>query len=317
MTYQSFAPQYYCLLDEQPHYLVPNRLLSPQRIETLVVNPNSWFSWHSPAPARLGTAVRAASEFLPAQCMIWVTDAASGGSWPYWVGYEFIRHVAALAPGVPAPRDMPIPLAWVLAKAEILVTSDHNERKQREWKEHSRILKAQFRHGYMQLRNLIPAFHVAALRRYYRHSVRSGALKLGDDQVPRRYACHNETVARFVNSQLASLVTEIVGSPVKPSYAYVAAYQSGSVLERHTDRPQCEYTITICVDATPEPRGRCPWPIDLSTSSGTVRIFQDLGDGLLFRGRKIAHQRERLVAGHSVTSVLLHYVDKRFGGSLD
>jgi hypothetical protein len=244
-------------------------------------------------------------------------DAATGAAWPYWVGYEFIGHIAALAPGSPVPGNLPKPLVWVLAKAEILVAPNHAERRRREWQQHSRVLASRFRGGYVQLANLVPAFHLAALRRYYRQSVRSGALTLGDDQVPRRYVCHNEAAARFMNLQFAGVVSNIAGAPVKVSYAYVAAYQSGSALERHTDREECEYTITICVDATPEPVATCPWPIDLDTKGGTARIFQELGEGLLFRGRTLAHQRGRIPSGHSVTSMLLHYVDQQFDGPLD
>ena len=51
---------------------------------------------------------------------------------------------------------------------------------------------------------LIHAFHVAALRRYYRYQIRSGALQLGDRQNPLRYVAHNEPVARFFHQQIAA-----------------------------------------------------------------------------------------------------------------
>ncbi len=79
----------------------------------------------------------------------------------------------------------------------------------------------------------------SALRRYYRGLIRTRKIALGDDQTPRRYAAHNESVARS-HHQLAGAVTAIAGEPVKPSYVYVASYQSGAELEKHTDREQCE-----------------------------------------------------------------------------
>ena len=103
---------------------------------------------------------------------------------------------------------------------------------------------------------LVPAFHLGALRRYYRYHTRVGSFPLGDDQVSRRYIAHNEAVAHFLHAQLADAVSDVAQTMLVPSYAYLAAYESGSELSPHTDREQCEYTVTLCVDATPEPRAQ-------------------------------------------------------------
>ena len=58
--------------------------------------------------------------------------------------------------------------------------------------------------GYAPLGNLIHPFHVAALRRYYRYLIRTGAIQLGDGQSPRRYVAYNEPVARFFHRQIAA-----------------------------------------------------------------------------------------------------------------
>ncbi len=116
---------------------------------------------------------------------------------------------------------------------------------------------------------------------------------------------------------MSQIVSDVARTRVKPSYVYLAAYQGGAELDRHTDREQCEYSITLCIDATPEPEVQSPWPILLDTRDGALRIWQYLGDGLLYRGRHLPHYRERLPDGCSSTSLLLHYVDHDFAGSLD
>jgi hypothetical protein len=120
-----------------------------------------------------------------------------------------------------------------------------------------------------------------------------------------------------VHEQLAPAVGDIVSAAIKPSYAYFVAYQSGSGLERHTDRPQCEYSVTLLIDSTPEPSEQSPWPIKLDASQGPVAIWQYLGEALLYQGRRLPHHRDRLPQGHSSASLLLHYVDKRFTGALN
>src|SRR5208283_4297740 len=71
--------------------------------------------------------------------------------------------------------------------------------------------RAQFSEkGYVPLEDLIHPFHVAALRRYYRYQIRTGAIRLGDRQSPRRYVAYNEPVARFFHHQLAGVFSEVV-----------------------------------------------------------------------------------------------------------
>jgi len=108
----------------------------------------------------------------------------------------------------------------------------------------------------------------------------------------------------------------ILARRVKGTYAYVAVYQSGSILERHTDRNNASTPLPSASTQLPKPLGPCSWPINLEIPQGTIRVFQELGEGLLFRGRTIAHHRDRLPAGHSLTSILFHYVDQDFKGSL-
>jgi hypothetical protein len=124
-------------------------------------------------------------------------------------------------------------------------------------------------------------------------------------------------VARFFHHQLTAAVAAIAGEPVKPSYVYLAAYQPGAILEKHTDRAQCEFSVTLCVDYSPEPRNATSWPIHLHKKSGTVAVFQAIGDALLYRGCQLPHSRDPLPEGHTSTSIFFHYVRENFTGSLD
>jgi hypothetical protein len=135
--------------------------------------------------------------------------------------------------------------------------------------------------------------------------------------VSRRYAAHNEPVARFYHHQLAGVVSDIAASLVKPSYTYFAAYQSDSELPWHTDREECEYSITLCLDASPDEEDQNPWPLDLSTEDGLLRVGQRVGDGLLYRGRYLPHSQERLPRGRTLTSLMFHYVDEWHEGPLE
>jgi hypothetical protein len=165
--------------------------------------------------------------------------------------------------------------------------------------------------------NLIHPFHVAELRRYYRYLIRTGRIRLGDGQSPRRYVAYNEPVARFFHHQIAAMLSAVAGEPLKPSYVYMASYLSGAELRKHTDREQCEFSVTLCLDFSPEPELETPWPIRLDTPGATVTVHQALGDGLAYRGTRLPHYRRLLGEGQTSTSIFFHYVPVDFAGSLN
>jgi hypothetical protein len=120
-------------------------------------------------------------------------------------------------------------------------------------------------------------------------------------------------------------VSAVAGEPVKPSYVYFASYLSGAELRKHTDREQCEFSVTLCLDFSPEPALATSWPIRLVTGNdtcddshaGTVTVYQAIGDGLAYRGTRLPHYRDVLGEGQSSTSIFFHYVAANYTGSLD
>lgn len=312
------SDQYHCLLDEQPYYLTPPYLLG--RTESpgpLIVNPACWFSWHGALPADKATRLRFTECLLPSERMVWVEDPATLAIWPYWLGEEYFEFVSRMQPGRALEEELPLHIRWVLTEARVLVEPNYLAKRRCEWRHESLEYANAFRGGYVNVPGLIQPFHVGALRRYYRCRTRSGRYVLGDEQVRRRFAAHNEPVCRFLQHQLSHAVSDIAGIVVKPSYAYFIAYLGGAKLERHVDREQCDYSVTTCVDASPEPHGESQWPIHLQTATEESSIWQFLGDALLYRGCSVAHSREELADGLTSTSLLLHYVSESFEGGLD
>jgi hypothetical protein len=255
------------------------------------------------------------SGFAQQGTIAWVRDRQSGPLLPFWVGPEFETILHNLRPSEPPPPSVSVSAKRVLAAAGILIPAETNAGTRRA----QMIEKAasQFQQkGYAPLVSLIHPFHVAALRRYYRHQIRSGVIRLGDGQSPRRYCAHNEPVARFFHHEIAATLSAVAGEPLKPSYVYFASYLSGAELKKHTDREQCEFSITLCLDFSPEPALATPWPISLQTPTGTVTVYQALGDGLAYRGTRLPHYRGVLGKGQTSTSIFFHYVREDYSGSL-
>ena len=66
-----------------------------------------------------------------------------------------------------------------------------------------------------------------------------------------RYLSYQERFARFFQFSILNLIRRLIGRPVIASYVYFGGYVGGSELTPHTDRPACEYTMSLCVDHFP------------------------------------------------------------------
>jgi hypothetical protein len=250
--------------------------------------------------------------------MVWVRDPVSGDLLPFWLGPRFEAVVRDLKQGEPVPVDLDSDVSKFLVEAGILISADYPARRMQDWGAQVMRAAPEFRKkGYAPIGQLIHPFHLAALRRYYRYLIRTGAARLGDGQSPRRYVSYNDPVARFFHRVLANKLSQVAGQPLKPSYVYLASYLSGAELKKHTDRAQCEFSLTLCLDFSPEPALQTPWPIKLSTPEGTVAVYQALGDALAYRGTRVPHYRDVLREGQTSTSIFFHYVSEDFTGSLD
>jgi hypothetical protein len=316
--------QFHCLLDEVPLHLIPRHRLESRRQwqnlahRQLFLNPECSVLPPGRVPAELEPHRDLLKNFSLQGTVAWVRDLATGSLSPFWFGPRLEAAVSRLRAGEPVPDSVSGDERFWLAAAGILIPADHAERRLAEWAEVVRKGVQQFRQkGYVPLANLIHPLNLAALRRYYRHAIRREVIRLGDEQSPRRYVAHNESVARFFHHQIANAVSAVVGEPVKPSYVYLASYLSGAELKKHTDRAQCEFSVTLCLDFSPEPELETSWPIRLDTGEGVVAVYQALGDGLVYRGTKVPHYRDVLVEGHTSTSIFFHYVPADFSGPLE
>ncbi|HEY6373158.1 MAG TPA: hypothetical protein VIX37_21465 [Candidatus Sulfotelmatobacter sp.] len=319
----TFSPdRFHCLLDELPLHLIPQCVLRSLRfqedqLQDLYLNPECIVCRDSELPEAVASQKPLFSAFALQGAIAWVRNPATQNLLPFWLGPQLECVARNLRPNEPVPSSVPSSARSLLAQAGILISEDQKSHK-RHSEEVLRNASRLFREkGYAPIGDLIHPFHIAALRRYYRYLIRAGAIRLGDRQSPRRYAAYNEPVARFFHQDIASILSTVAGQALKPSYVYMASYLSGAELKKHTDREQCEFTITFCLDFSPEPLLETPFPIQLETPGGAVTVHQALGDGLAYRGTRLPHYRGTLTEGQTSTSIFFHYVGADFGGSLD
>jgi hypothetical protein len=310
-------------LDELPLHLIPAGCLDRTPLkgdpaQPLVLNPHCSVLPAGEIPPELVDRQDLLEDFCLAYTMAWVRDPATGSLHPFGIGPELSSLLSRLHTGDAVPTSLSQQWKLVLTQAGIVVPLGHAEHREEQWRKTSREAAQVFRErDFAVFGGLIHPLHVAALRRYYRHQIRKGSISLGDEQCSRRYVAHNENVARYFHHQIANAVSAIVGEPVKPSYVYFASYVGGAELKKHTDRAQCEFSVSLSLDFSPEPERATSWPLHLDTSEGRVTVYQGLGDGLVYRGTKVPHYRDLLPEGRSSTSIFFHYVPADFAGPLD
>jgi hypothetical protein len=92
---------------------------------------------------------------------------------------------------------------------------------------------------------------------------------------------------------------EITGLKLLPTYSFYRMYLNGSILEKHSDRPSCEISVTISLASSGE-----DWPIYMEGVSCSLNP----GDAVVYLGCDLNHWREEF-KGDYCSQCFLHYVD--------
>jgi hypothetical protein len=126
----------------------------------------------------------------------------------------------------------------------------------------------------------------------------------------------DEGLTRFVHHQLAPIVRQVTQQQVIPSFSNILIYLPGAVLERHIDRPQCPFNLSLLVDTDPEADMSNSWPLFLEVDGEAKEIRLEMGDGVLYGGITLPHWRHALPEGNLVSVIASHFAHEDFKGSL-
>ena len=165
--------------------------------------------------------------------------------------------------------------------------------------------------------NVINARLLDLLQRYYKETISENVWPLGDRQ-SNRYKSHNEPMSRFLQYEILPLIEKVVGRKMRPTYTYLSAYVKDADLPPHTDREDCEYTVSFVVD---KPKGS-NWNIYVHKIQQPIKHkgrypeappleeceAVDCGSGglMMFQGTDHIHFREKLDFDY-YNILLLHY----------
>lgn len=131
----------------------------------------------------------------------------------------------------------------------------------------------------------------------------------GDSQVPT--SCSYYNYIKFVQLLVEKIphINSILGEPVLPTYAYSRWYKKGSILHKHTDRDECEVSVTINLSCD------VVWPMYMQApGKEPACLIIGPGDAAVYFGPSVPHWREEF-AGNVCVQAFLHYVRSRGNNS--
>jgi hypothetical protein len=161
--------------------------------------------------------------------------------------------------------------------------------------------------NFLVLRNFIEPERAKNLGLLYKKQDRekNPLVKFHYDPDESAYAVYNHKPFLELLCEKINVISDLLGEPVFPTYCYSRVYKKGSTLKRHTDRKECEVSVTLHLF------GDYQWPISIKTPDGEeVSVILNPGDALVYKGIDAEHWREPF-GGSWYAQVFLHYVKSR------
>ena len=141
-----------------------------------------------------------------------------------------------------------------------------------------------------------------------------------DTQAPGDFSKYGDPIMDTLLSLSLTQMQTLTAKELVPTYSYHRLYTTGTELKKHSDRPSCEISTTLClgydnsnVDASKYPDWN--WPMFVEEKSGEeIAVNMKPGDMIIYRGCELKHWREPFW-GSNHAQVFLHYNEK--GGVYD
>jgi hypothetical protein len=139
----------------------------------------------------------------------------------------------------------------------------------------------------------------------YNNNTLPGLFAFGDKQSPNSFSYYGALFTESLLLLLKPVIEAHVGVELLPTYSYMRIYYKNAILEKHTDRPSCEYSATLCIQCDKEN----PWPISFHSNGLDKSLILNAGDLCIYKGDELPHWRELCPYDNHI-QVFLHFVDK-------
>lgn len=159
---------------------------------------------------------------------------------------------------------------------------------------------------FVVVKKLIDPVAVVTISKYMEHSLNQGAMEEKDNSS--KYGRYADPLIEVVLTNCIEDIESVVGKKLSETYSYMRVYLKDDELVPHTDRPSCEYSVTVNVA---QEGGY--WPIFMKNEKGgnLSKIVLNPGDAVVYKGCTVTHWREKMEQSECTLNAqfMLHYVD--------
>jgi hypothetical protein len=130
-----------------------------------------------------------------------------------------------------------------------------------------------------------------------------------NEQVPGAHSRYADILMESLLMKLKSSIEFVTDKKLLPTYSYYRVYRPGHDLKPHTDRPACEYSVTVSFGQNYQNEtGKYSWPMFVE---GTP-VHLEPGDAIVYKGCEANHWREKFSAPEYSYHIqgFFHYVDE-------
>ena len=167
-------------------------------------------------------------------------------------------------------------------------------------------------HGYEVVRGAVHAqtlqllateFQMLKDNNYYFQGKAANAYQ-GDGQTERSFFWYAPYCFESLMVIMQEKIETVTQKKLAPAYSYARIYYKGATLDKHVDRPSCQYSASVCIE-----NDQKPWTFWFKNRHGQdVPLLLEAGDMVVYQGDELTHWREEY-EGNKQIQTFIHYVE--------
>jgi hypothetical protein len=162
-------------------------------------------------------------------------------------------------------------------------------------------------HGFYQAKNFIPRFFADYLKEILHTHRVNDKLEKGDAQVGESLCVYGDPAFDTFALLSAPLLSGMIGKTLVPTYTYARIYLNDAALLPHTDRKECEHSVTLFLGGNYTHL----WPIWMKKPDKhqvPQMCALEEGDCVIYKGSEVHHWRDHF-EGTDCYQLFMHFVE--------
>ena len=157
---------------------------------------------------------------------------------------------------------------------------------------------------YVRVPGMIDGPLLDVVYQYALMRARNNDMQDGDVQVAGTPIARGDRLMETLLEYLRPKMEAATERQLHPTYSCFRVYKHGDSLAPHTDRPACEFSVTMTLGYESDKQ----WPIYVGNKLFNKGLVMNPGDAVIYKGCELQHWRKRFEGKHHA-QVFLHYVD--------